>query len=308
MQEVVLICGCPASGKSTVATAIKNSIYLNRDSVGGKLSALLPKMEKALNLGHSVVLDNTFPTIKDRKPFIDLCKENNVPIRCIHMTTSIEDAQINAINRMWDRYGQLFLGKDEFKNVKDPNIFPIVALFHYRKVHEKPTKAEGFTVVDEVEFVRNPITSTNKALILDYDQTLRDSTGKQAYPCHPDEIVILPGRKEKLAAYKAAGYILLGISNQSGVHKGNLDYETAVACFDRTNELLEHEIDYVFCPHQSNPPTCYCRKPQSGNLIKLILKYDLNPALCLMVGDQTSDKTCATRMGIPFQHADEFFK
>jgi histidinol phosphatase-like enzyme len=86
-----------------------------------------------------------------------------------------------------------------------------------------------------------------------------------------------------------------------------LSHETAVACFERTNELLGLKIDYHFCPHQSNPPVCYCRKPQSGNAVLLIEKYKLNPAECIFVGDQTSDKTFAARAGFKYFHVDQFF-
>ena len=52
---------------------------------------------------------------------------------------------------------------------------------------------------------------------------------------------------------------------------------------------------------------CYCRKPMSGMPVSFMLEHRLNPKLCIFVGDQTTDKTCATRMGIPYVDQAEFF-
>ena len=101
---------------------------------------------------------------------------------------------------------------------------------------------------------------------------------------------------------------MLGCSNQSGIEKGTLSMETAIACFDRTNELLGFDIDVKFCPHHSFPIRCYCRKPLAGIAAYFCHKYELYLPDCIMVGDQTSDKTFAKRAGMQFVHANEFFK
>ena len=310
MAEVVLIMGAMASGKSSLSDSYikQDYVYLNRDTEGGKIASLLPKLESTLKIGSNVVLDNTFPTIEVRKPFIDLCKKMNVPIHCVHMDTPIEEAQINALHRMWKRHKKFFFSKDDFKGVNDPNMFPVVALFRYRKELQKPTMAEGFTTVSTKKFQRLPSEYKNKALILDYDGNLRDSTGSQDYPTKTSEVKLLPNRKEKIDEYAAAGYILAGVSNQSGVHKGILSHQTAIDCFEKTNELLGHDIDFQFCPHQSNPPSCYCRKPQSGLAVLLIEKYKLNPKDVIFVGDMTTDRTFAQRLGFQYFHPDQFFK
>jgi HAD superfamily hydrolase (TIGR01662 family) len=313
MNEVVMICGYPASGKSSEADKLikQDYIYLNRDTNGGKIADLVPLLKRCLAAKSNVVLDNLFPTPEVRKPFIDECKAAGVPIRCIIVDTPIEDAQINALHRMWERHKKFFFAPDDLKKVKDPNMFPVGVLFRYRKEYKKPTISEGFAKIESIKFTRRPrVGYNNRALILDYDDTLRQvpNGSSQGYPVNPGEVKILAGRKEKLDEYVAQGYLLLGVSNQSGVDKGIITYDDAVACFERTNELLGHKIEYVFCPHQSSPPTCYCRKPQSGNGVLLIEKYKLNPAECIFVGDKTTDKTFAERLGFQYFHPDKFFQ
>jgi HAD superfamily hydrolase (TIGR01662 family) len=310
-QEVILVMGYPSSGKGSLASELEG-VHLNRDAEGGKVIDLLPKMKASLKAGDSVVLDNTFPTVESRKPFIEAAKKAKVPIRCIFMGTSIEDSQINALHRMWDRYGKIFFAPADLKEVSDdPNMFPPAALFRYRKQLEKPTTNEGFANVRKEKFSRRPEPSRKgKALILDYDGTLRDVPpgSSQKYPIDPSEVNILPGRVEKLKEMEKDGYLLLGVSNQSGVAKRSLSHDDAVACFERTNDLLGFDIDYRFCPHQSAPPVCYCRKPQSGLAVALIREFDLDPSQCIFVGDYTTDKTFAKRIGFQYFDAKDFFK
>lgn len=310
MSHIVLIVGYQASGKSTLSHSLiaKDYVHINRDKVGGSIAGLAPLAEDALKNGKDIVLDNTFPTKASRKPFIDLAKRYKAEIVCYWLNTSIENAQFNACTRLISIFGKLPTN-DEIKKSKHPNVFPPAALFGYRKEFEKPTTQEGFDKVEVIEFARviDP-TYNKKALLLDFDGTLRDTKSGAKFPTDPNDIFILPGRKELLQARKKEGYILLGVSNQSGVEKGDLTMEQAKACFDKTIELLGIDIDVSFCPHRVPPISCYCRKPMPGLPVQFIEKYKLNPSLCILVGDMTTDKTCAARAGMQFVSADEFFK
>ena len=316
MQQVIMMVGCPASTKGTYVESLGGGfVVLNRDRVGGKVEKLVPQMVDALKKGDSVVLDNTFPTVASRKPFIDAACLRHVPIHCKVMETSLEDAQVNALNRMWDRYGRIFFTPQEIKlhseACKDSNIFAPVALFHYRKEYKAPTQAEGFASKPEkIPFVRRPALGQHKALILDYDDTLRKTKSGAKYPVKPEDIEILPGRFEKLKKYLDDDWLLLGASNQSGVSKGDMTEDEAAAMFRHTNKLLGIDIPFMFCPHSPVPKPgngCYCRKPQSGILVYFIRKYELDPAQCIYVGDRTTDATFAKRLGMPYQHPDQFF-
>ena len=314
MQEVVLVIGPQASGKSTITESYKQKGYVqvSRDIAGGKIVDLVPMMEAELSKGHSVVLDNTMPLVEVRRPFIEASKTKKVPIICKWMDTSIEDAQINALHRMWARYGKIFFSPEDLKEVKnDPNMFPAAVLFRYRKEFQKPTTAEGFVRVEKHHFERHPYDPQeypNKALILDFDDTLRVSKGNKNYPVIKEEIALLPGRAEVLKAWKKKGYLLLGASNQSAIAKNEYSYADAEAMFAHTCKLLGVDIEVKFCPHRIPPMTCYCRKPGSGVAVHFIEKHCLQPKDCIFVGDMTSDKTFATRVGFQFVDQSEFFK
>lgn len=320
MGEIILVIGFPAAGKTTeVAKFADTHTRLNRDELGGTLKGLATRLRESAKKGLThFVLDNTFGTEASREPVISAAKELGFKVKAIvlwggkrftkaALQKSIEEAQFNAATRMIRKYGKL-LTNDKIAKKKDPNCFPPIVLFSYKKRFEQPTYDEGFDEIVIVPFVRQwPENYTNKALILDYDGTLRDTISGAKYPTNPDDVEILPGRIEKLLAFQKKGYRLLGISNQSGVEKGDLSAATANACFDRTNELLGIDIEYLYCPHNSFPINCYCRKPQTGLGVTFIEKYELDPSQCIYVGDRTTDKTFAKRCGFKFSHAKDFF-
>ncbi len=314
-QEIVMVLGYPASGKTTLSKKYIDQGYthLNRDKAGGRVRSLAPKMEAELTAGKSVVLDNLFAKAETRKPFLDIASRMKVPIRCEWMTTSLEDAQVNALHRMWDRYGKILFTNDKMKEANSPNIFPVAVLFKYRKEFEKPTTDEGFATILKIPFDRHPPhwlkgdkILWGSAIIFDYDGTLRETRGPKKWPEATREVTINLGRAETVRKL-AKTNLLLGASNQSAVAKG-LSEEVCIACFDHTNKMLKVDIDYVYCPHKVPPVSCYCRKPQSGMGVHLVRKHGLDPAKCVYVGDQTTDKTFARRMGFQYEDHKDFFR
>lgn len=311
MSKVVMVMGYPASGKSTITKDLvaKGMTSLNRDTEGGKIVDLLPKMESLLLDNKDIVLDNLFALAEVRKPFIDLAKKHGADISCLLMGTSIEDAQFNVVQRAIGLLGK-FPTPEVIKAAKHTNVFPPLVLFKYKKEFQKPTVAEGFSAVVTRTFVRDvDPTFVNKALILDYDSTIRECVGgNEKYPVCKEQIKILPKRREVIQSYKDQGYILLGMSNQSGIHKKELTNELAHELFQHTNNLLGIDIEYNFCPHQSTPISCYCRKPMNGKGVEMIMKHKLRAKDCIFVGDYTTDRTWAERCGFQYSDQAEFFK
>ena len=310
-KEIILIVGYPASGKSTTVKQFVDKGYtrLNRDSVGGSMDELTRLAEKTLLDTDQLVLDNLYPSVISRAPIIALAKRHKIPIRCHVMDTTLEDAQLNACLRMMKKYGTI-PNPEDFKTYKDPNTFPPAVIYRYRKEFQQPTVKEGFDQIINVPFVRTwGKEYINKAVICDYDGTLRLCNDGAKFPVTPNQIKILPNRLETLRRYHKDGYSIFGASNQSGVAKGDFTLEEANICFQHTNRLLGDLVTkYLFCPHRVPPITCYCRKPSVGMSAYFIEKYKLLPSKCIMVGDTGTDKSFAVRSGFQFVHADEFFK
>lgn len=303
-NTVIITVGLPSSGKTTLAGDFKNYKRLNRDTEGGKIVELLPKFIDALTAGNDVILDNTFISRQSRQPFLQIAKIYGAKIICYWFKATPAQCQYNASKRMLERYGKL-LSPEEINKSKDPNIFPPHVIYKFAKELEAPDKIEGFDEIIEVEWKKPEY--RGKSLFLDIDDTLRKTVGTdRPYPIKPSELELLPGRREKLQKYVDAGYLLLGISNQSGIYKGIFSEKAAVECFNHTINLLGLDIDILFCPH-TNEIACYCRKPNIGHIVKHVEKYKLNIDDCIFCGDQPTDRECAERIGIKYFDVNEFF-
>lgn len=312
MKEIVIIMGFPASGKSTTVNQYVSKGYsrLNRDTHGGTMEDMHKLADKYLGENDPlIVLDNLYPSVKSRAGIVAVAKKHKARIVCVHMSTSMEDSMLNACLRMMQKHG-VVPGPEHMKDYGDPNTFPVAVIYKYRKEFQKPTLAEGFDQVIAAPFVRTwGPDFINKAVIIDYDGTVRLSTGPQKFPTKKSEIKMLPGREKVLRAYKDKGYYILGASNQSGVAKGQVTSEAVNECFHETNRLLGDVVDnFLFCPHRVPPISCFCRKPNPGMGAFFIYKYKLRPSECIMVGDMGSDKSYAARCGFQFADANQFFK
>jgi aryl-alcohol dehydrogenase-like predicted oxidoreductase/histidinol phosphatase-like enzyme len=310
--DVVLVMGLPGAGKSTLAADLVERGYerLNRDEAGGRLADLVPALTDLLAAGRRrVVLDNTYGSRAARNEVIEAAWAHRVPVRCVWLQTSLEDAQLNVVERMLSRHGRL-LGPEELKRASrdDPGALSPGALFRHRRELEPPETSEGFVRVETVPFQRRrPSGRESRALIFWYDGVVRASRSGARTPTSPDDVVVLPGRPEVLRRHLAEGWRLLGVSWQPEIASGAMTREAVGAVFARTHELLGAEIDTVYCPHGDGPPVCWCRKPLPGLGAVLVERHRLDPARCVYVGRDASDEAFARTMGFTYRPRDEAF-
>lgn len=310
--EVVLVMGLPGAGKSTLAQALVGRGYarLNRDEAGGRLSALLPALDRLIASGRKhVVLDNTYVSRKARSAVLEKAWDHGLPVRCVWLETGLEDAQQNVAWRMVSRYGRLLAPEEMRKAAKtDPGVFAPTVQFRYQRAFENPQLSEGFSEVEVVRFERQREPSfENRAVILWCDGVLRSSRSGLRTPSSPDDVQVLPARGEVLRRYQEAGWLLLGLSWQPEIASGAASREQVEACFARTRELLGVAIEVLYCPHAEGPPTCWCRKPLPGLAVVFIQRHRLDSSRCLYVGRGGQDKAFARRVGFGYCDAGEFF-
>ena len=138
------------------------------------------------------------------------------------------------------------------------------------------------------------------AAFLDRDGTLIHDPG---YLGDPAGVVLLDGAATALAALRRAGYVLVVISNQSGVARGFYEEAAVDAVNARMRELFiaadpDARLDAIYyCPHGPDA-SCSCRKPQPGLFLRAARELDLDVATSLAIGDHPRDVAAAQAAGI----------
>jgi aryl-alcohol dehydrogenase-like predicted oxidoreductase/histidinol phosphatase-like enzyme/predicted kinase len=290
--EIVMVMGLPGAGKTTLALELEAAGYsrLNRDQAGGTLRSLIPALDGALAGGAShVVLDNTYVSRKSRAEVIRAAAERGVAVRCMWLSTSVEDAQVNAAWR-----GAAFLPTVQFR---------------YQRELEPPDVSEGFSRVEIVPFARRRDPAyVHRAVMVWCDGILLRSRSDARVPASPEDVVVDVERAAALRHYQENGYRLLGMSWQPGVAEGTQTAAGVESVVARMNELLGLTIEVEYCPHAAGPPRCWCRKPLPGLGVRFIQRHRLDPAACIYVGEGAQDPGFARKLGFEYRAADEFFR
>jgi len=139
----------------------------------------------------------------------------------------------------------------------------------------------------------------NKAVFLDRDGVINVERG---YTHRIEDFVILPDLVENLKLYLSKGYLLVVVSNQSGVAKGlytQADVETIHSFL--TNELTKHDIhlsEIYYCIHHPDVSKCICRKPDSLFVEKALARFDIDPSRSYFIGDKDRDVQAAEKAGV----------
>ena len=303
--EAVLVMGMPGAGKSSTAAELMSGGYerLNRDERGGSLSDLVRELDAGLAAGRRHwVLDNTYPTRRARNEVIECAWAHGVPVRCVWVTTTVADAQINAITRMIDVLGHLPTVEDLRSLGKtDPRFFGPDAQFRYERTVEPPVADEGFTRVDERPFIRTrQPNAAARAMVFDYDDlVLPAEDGARAG--------LVQGRRDVLARHAAEGWLLLAHAWRPQVARGKTTLEAIQDELARIRQALGVDMTFACCPHDAGPPVCWCRKPLPGSILEFALAREVDLSRSVMVGGSASDRTMAQRLGMDYRETSAFF-
>lgn len=131
-----------------------------------------------------------------------------------------------------------------------------------------------------------------KYVFLDRDGTLNVRPPKACYIEKPEDFVWLDGAKEAVKKLNDAGFIVILISNQPGIARGNLTEETLTAIHNKMqSELAEigaHIDKIYYCPHNWDDG-CACRKPKPGMFYQAQKEFCIELPKATMIGDDERD-------------------
>lgn len=134
------------------------------------------------------------------------------------------------------------------------------------------------------------------AVFLDRDGTL---VADAHYASRPEQIRLLPGAGAAVAALNRAGFLVVVLTNQSGVARGYFSEKNLEAMHAKlSSDLALHgaRLDAVhYCPHHPDGKpgplavACDCRKPAPGMLFRAIRELRIDPSRSYVVGDAVRD-------------------
>ena len=146
---------------------------------------------------------------------------------------------------------------------------------------------------------------SRRAAFIDRDGVLNE---ERAFVHRIEDFSFLPGAVAALRALQDAGYLLVVITNQSGIARGlytEADYLALTAHMRERLQAAGVRLDAVeYCPHLPDAPVeryrldCDCRKPKPGMLIKAIRALDIDPKTSFIVGDRLSDMDAGRAAGL----------
>ena len=142
----------------------------------------------------------------------------------------------------------------------------------------------------------------NHAIFLDRDGTLNEDPG---YISDPAKLILFPETGEALSLLKKYGFLLIIISNQSGVARGLMNKHDVEAVNDKLNLLLSEykvKIDaFYYCPAHpdfSTPEECECRKPSPKLVFEAAEEFEIDLSKSYLIGDAISDILCGKNAGL----------
>ena len=134
-----------------------------------------------------------------------------------------------------------------------------------------------------------------KAIFLDRDGTINV---EKDYIYKSEDLVFEEGTIEALKTFKNLEYILIAVSNQSGIARGYFTEEDLNIFNNNMNEILKKNgveiTEFYCCPHHPDgigeyKKVCECRKPNNKMIEDAIKKYNIDRKKSYMVGDKISD-------------------
>ena len=145
---------------------------------------------------------------------------------------------------------------------------------------------------------------SRRAVFLDRDGTLNVD---REYVGTPEDVELVPNAAEGARMLAGAGFVLVVVSNQSGIARGYFTDRAADAVDRRVADLLAaHGVTIAAsyrCPHLPDAPlpefaiACDCRKPLPGLILRAAADLSLDVKRSWAIGDRPRDIAAGAAAG-----------
>jgi D-glycero-D-manno-heptose 1,7-bisphosphate phosphatase len=138
-------------------------------------------------------------------------------------------------------------------------------------------------------------------IFLDRDGVLNRKALPGQYITRSEDLMVLPGVGEAIAALNRSGRKVIVVTNQRGIALGLYSHEDLDRIHDKLRaQLAAHgaHLDGIYvCPHEAGE--CNCRKPLTGLFEQAYRDFpDATPQRSVMIGDSLRDVEGGIRAGM----------
>lgn len=136
----------------------------------------------------------------------------------------------------------------------------------------------------------------HRAVFLDRDGTINE---EKDYLWRIEEFSFIAGAVDAIRLLKGAGYLVVVVTNQSGIGRGFYNEEDLARLHDHMGRELQRQgvsVDACYyCPHHPQHGVghyamdCSCRKPLPGMLLQAAFELEIDLAASWMIGDKKAD-------------------
>ena len=145
----------------------------------------------------------------------------------------------------------------------------------------------------------------NKALFFDRDGVINKDVG---HVWEQEKIEFMPGVFDFCRHAKALGYLIIVVTNQSGIARGLFGKPEVYELMRWMGERFMAEncpwTAYYFCPHHPEfgnaryKQECECRKPKPGMILQAAKEWDIDLTESILIGDNDRDIEAGRAAGV----------
>ncbi len=245
--------------------------------------------------------DSTLIVASENGCVTNLIPKNNKPFAYANLCNAGIQIISPKLLELFTISGKANLDKDILKPaVKTGRIYSYKTPEYIKDMGTPERLAETENDIKSGFAERKRLSNLQKAVFLDRDGTINIYKG---YITDPADIELLPGVPEAIKHFNELGYLVIVITNQPVIARGDCTIETLIQIHNRIETLLGEKGAYIdaiyYCPHHPESGfeneikefkiTCECRKPQPGLLLQAKADFNIDMSKSFMVGDSSRD-------------------
>lgn len=245
--------------------------------------------------------DSTLIVASDDGRVTDLIQKNNKPFAYSNLCNAGIQIISPRLLELYKTSGKVDLDRDIIKPaIKTGKIYSYKTPEYVKDMGTPKRLIEAEFDIKSGFVERKNSSNLQKAVFLDRDGTINIHKG---YITDPFEMELIPGVPEAISTFNKKGYLVIIVTNQPVIARGDCTIETLTQIHNRMETLLGENGAYVdaiyYCPHHPESGfkneikelkiPCECRKPNPGLLLKAKSDFNIDFSKSFMVGDSIRD-------------------